>query len=154
MQTSELRELTLDEMRVRLAETRREWFNLRQQWYAGSLEDFNRMRAVRREIARMLTVLRERELAQESEEGGGMKERRKQLVGIVTSDKMEKTVVVRVERRYRHPLYQKVVTSAKKYMAHDEGNACRVGDKVRIVESRPLSRHKRWTVETILERAA
>jgi len=46
------------------------------------------------------------------------------------------------------------VTSAKKYMAHDEGNACRVGDKVRIVESRPLSRHKRWTVETILERAA
>ncbi|HOC21032.1 MAG: 30S ribosomal protein S17 [Chloroflexi bacterium] len=83
-----------------------------------------------------------------------MKERRKQLVGIVTSDKMEKTVVVRVERRYRHPLYQKVVTSAKKYMAHDEGNACRVGDKVRIVESRPLSRHKRWTVETILERAA
>jgi len=70
MQTSELRELTLDEMRVRLAETRRELFNLRQQWYAGSLEDFNRMRAVRREIARILTVLRERELAQESEEGG------------------------------------------------------------------------------------
>ncbi len=70
MQTSELRELTLDEMRVRLAETRRELFNLRQQWYAGSLEDFNRMRAVRREIARILTVLREQELAQESEEGG------------------------------------------------------------------------------------
>lgn len=83
-----------------------------------------------------------------------MKERRKQLVGIVTSDKMEKTVVVKVERRYRHPLYKKVVTTTKKYMAHDEENACRVGDMVRIVESRPLSRRKRWTVEAILERAA
>lgn len=83
-----------------------------------------------------------------------MKERRKQLIGVVTSDKMDKTVVVKVERRYRHPLYKKVVTSAKKYMAHDEENACRVGDMVRIVESRPLSRQKRWTVEAILERAA
>ena len=83
-----------------------------------------------------------------------MKERRKQLIGVVTSDKMDKTVVVKVERRYRHPLYKKVVTSAKKYMAHDEENACRVGDTVRIVESRPLSRQKRWTVEAILERAA
>jgi len=81
-----------------------------------------------------------------------MKERRKQLVGVVTSDKMEKTVVVTVERRYRHPLYKKVVTSTKKYMAHDETNACHVGDTVRIVESRPLSRQKRWTVEAILER--
>lgn len=83
-----------------------------------------------------------------------MKERRKRLVGVVTSDKMDKTVVVTVERRYRHPLYKKVVTTAKKYMAHDEGNTCRVGDRVRIVESRPLSRHKRWTVETVLESAA
>ncbi|MBN1259420.1 MAG: 30S ribosomal protein S17 [Anaerolineae bacterium] len=83
-----------------------------------------------------------------------MKERRRNLVGLVTSDKMQKTVVVRVERKYRHPLYKKVVKSAKKYMAHDEENACRVGDRVRIIESRPLSRHKRWVVEEILERAA
>lgn len=70
MQTSELRELNLDEMRLRLRETRRELFNLRQQWYAGSLEDSNRIKAVRREIARILTVLHERELAVELEEGG------------------------------------------------------------------------------------
>ncbi|MDX9954761.1 MAG: 50S ribosomal protein L29 [Anaerolineae bacterium] len=70
MQTSELRELTQDEMRLRLRETRRELFNLRQQWYAGSLEDSNRIKAVRREIARILTVLHERELAVELEEGG------------------------------------------------------------------------------------
>ncbi len=83
-----------------------------------------------------------------------MRERRKHLVGVVVSDKMDKTAVVRVERRYRHPLYKKVVRSAKKYMAHDEQNSCRIGDKVRIVESRPMSRHKRWMVEDILERAA
>jgi small subunit ribosomal protein S17 len=83
-----------------------------------------------------------------------MKERRKRLVGVVTSDKMSKTVVVRVERTYRHPLYKKVVRDAKKYMAHDEENACRLGDRVQIVESRPLSRRKRWAVEEILERAA
>ncbi len=83
-----------------------------------------------------------------------MKERRRRLVGVVTSDKMDKTVVVTVERRYRHPLYKKVVRSVKKYMAHDEENACRTGDRVQIVESRPYSRRKRWTVEKILERAA
>lgn len=83
-----------------------------------------------------------------------MKERRRRLVGVVTSDKMDKTVVVSVERRYRHPLYQKVVVENKKYKAHDENNDCKVGDTVRIVESRPLSRQKRWAVEEIVERAA
>ena len=83
-----------------------------------------------------------------------MRERRRHLKGVVTSDKMDKTVVITVERRYRHPLYKKVVRSTKKYMAHDENNECRVGDTVSIVESRPYSRHKRWLVEEILERAA
>jgi small subunit ribosomal protein S17 len=79
---------------------------------------------------------------------------RKSLVGIVTSDKMDKTAVVSVERQYRHTLYEKVVRSTKKYMAHDENNECRIGDRVRIVESRPYSRHKRWRVEEIIEQAA
>ena len=83
-----------------------------------------------------------------------MRERRKRLVGTVTSDKMDKTVVVTVERHYRHPLYEKVIRSVKKYMAHDEANDCHVGDKVQIVETRPMSRRKRWAVENILERAA
>ncbi|MEA3310300.1 MAG: 30S ribosomal protein S17 [Chloroflexota bacterium] len=83
-----------------------------------------------------------------------MKERRKRLVGVVASNKMDKTVVVRVERHYRHKLYQKVVSSAKKYMAHDEENACHIGDEVRIVESRPRSRRKRWDVEEILRHVA
>jgi len=76
---------------------------------------------------------------------------RRRMTGVVTSDKMEKTVVVQVERTYRHPLYKKVVHSRRRFMAHDE-LGCQVGDQVRIVESRPLSRHKRWVVETILRR--
>jgi len=77
--------------------------------------------------------------------------RRKRLVGRVVSDKMDKTVVVRVERTVRHPRYGKVLRRTKKHKAHDEANVCRVGDVVRIVESRPLSREKRWVVEEIVE---
>jgi len=78
---------------------------------------------------------------------------RRRLEGVVVSDRMTKTVVVEVTRTYRHPLYKKVVSSRKKYKAHGE-LGCRLGDRVRIVESRPLSRTKRWVVETILERAS
>lgn len=76
---------------------------------------------------------------------------RRRMVGVVTSDKMQKTVVVEVSRTYRHKLYKKVVHSRRRFMAHDE-LGCKVGDTVQIVESRPLSRHKRWVVETILRR--
>jgi small subunit ribosomal protein S17 len=82
-----------------------------------------------------------------------VKERRKQLTGHVISDKMDKTVVVQVERLSRHPRYGKVLRVRKKYKAHDERNDCHVGDLVRIVESRPLSREKRWRVEEIVKRA-
>jgi small subunit ribosomal protein S17 len=76
---------------------------------------------------------------------------RRRLTGFVTSDKMDKTVIVRVTRTYRHPLYKKVVHSHKRLMAHDE-LGCNIGDQVRIVESRPISRHKNWVVEEILRR--
>lgn len=66
---------------------------------------------------------------------------------------MDKTAVVEVERRARHPLYEKVMRLRKKYKVHDEENACRNGDTVRIVESRPLSREKRWRIDEILERS-
>jgi len=79
--------------------------------------------------------------------------RHRVLVGTVVSDKMEKTIVVRVIRRYRHPQYRKYVNEQVKYKAHDERNEARVGDKVRIVESRPLSRDKRWRLQSVTERA-
>jgi len=68
------------------------------------------------------------------------------LHGVVVSDKNDKTVVVEVERRYTHPLFKKTVRRSKKYQAHDEANACKVGDRVQIIEGAPVSRHKRWYV--------
>jgi small subunit ribosomal protein S17 len=79
--------------------------------------------------------------------------RRKTRVGTVVSDKMDKTVVVRVERRYAHPLYGKQVTRSKKYHAHDEANEYHTGDVVKITETRPLSKMKRWRVSELVERA-
>jgi small subunit ribosomal protein S17 len=76
---------------------------------------------------------------------------RRRLIGRVVSDKMDKTVVVMLERRKLHPKYQKVITIRKKVMAHDESNSVKVGSVVQIVESRPLSRHKRWVVEQVLD---
>jgi small subunit ribosomal protein S17 len=82
-----------------------------------------------------------------------MNERRKRLVGRVTSDKMDKTVVVTVERTSRHPLYGKVVKRARNFKAHNEGDQAKSGDLVRIVETRPMSHEKRWTVEAVLRKA-
>ncbi len=79
---------------------------------------------------------------------------RKVRQGIVVSDKMDKTVVVLVERLVQHPMYKKYIRQRKKYKAHDPDNRCRIGDQVSIVETRPLSREKRWRVHTILKQAA
>jgi small subunit ribosomal protein S17 len=79
--------------------------------------------------------------------------RPKSRVGVVTSNKMQKTVVVQVERRVRHAKYGKIMTEREKYKAHDETNACNIGDTVRVVETRPLSKEKCWRVAEILEKA-
>ena len=76
---------------------------------------------------------------------------KKVLTGVVVSDKMDKTVAVLVERQFPHPLYGKVVRRSKKYLAHDEENAYKVGDVVEIIEARPISRRKRWRVVRRLE---
>ena len=76
---------------------------------------------------------------------------RKVLVGQVTSEKMDKTVVVRVERLKRHPLYGKIVRRHKKYKVHDEMNTAKIGDRVKIIESRPISKEKRWALMEVLE---
>ena len=78
---------------------------------------------------------------------------RKTRVGLVVSDKMDKTVVVEIVRRFPHPLYGKMVTRTKRLKAHDEANAAKTGDRVRITETRPLSKQKRWRVLEIVERA-
>jgi small subunit ribosomal protein S17 len=79
--------------------------------------------------------------------------RPKSRIGVVTSNRMQKTVVVEVKRRTRHAKYGKFLTSRTRYKAHDEENACQVGDTVRIVETRPMSKEKRWRVAETLEKA-
>lgn len=78
---------------------------------------------------------------------------RKSRVGMVVSDKMDKTVVVAIADRVRHPLYKKIIKSTYKLKAHDEKNECHTGDKVRVMETRPLSKEKRWRVVEIVEKA-
>ena len=78
---------------------------------------------------------------------------RQELVGVVTSAKMQKTIVVRVRSTTQHPLYERVVRSAKKYYAHDEAGEAKVGDTVRIVSTRPLSKLKRWRLKEVLQRS-
>ena len=78
---------------------------------------------------------------------------RKERVGFVVSDKMDKTVVVAVEDKAKHPLYKKTITKTKKFKAHDETNTCGVGDKVLIVETRKLSKDKNWRVAEVIEQA-
>ena len=82
-----------------------------------------------------------------------MREQRKRLVGRVTSDKMQKTVVVSVENLKRHPLYNKVIRQTTKYKAHNPNDVAKMGDLVQIVESQPMSREKRWSVEKVLQKA-
>jgi len=79
---------------------------------------------------------------------------RKQRTGVVLSNKMDKTVVVVVERLVKHPKYKKYLRARKKYKAHDEQNSCGVGDRVEIIETRPLSKEKRWAVKSVLKKAA
>ena len=78
---------------------------------------------------------------------------RKEITGLVTSDKMEKTITVRVERKEKHPMYGKFVKKSNQFHAHDEKNECNIGDTVRIMETRPLSKNKRWRLVEIIERA-
>lgn len=83
----------------------------------------------------------------------GQRAMQKTLDGVVVSDKMEKTVVVSITRQVKHPLYKKYIRRTQKYFAHDETNQCGVGDSVRIIESRPMSKKKRWRVQEIISKA-
>lgn len=91
---------------------------------------------------------------QETGSDASVRRRRQGKIGVVVSNKMQKTIVVEVERLVMHPLYQKYLRRRSRFMAHDEKNDCKVGDRVQIEETRPLSRRKRWIVKSIVERAA
>ena len=170
-----------------LKKAKEELFNLRFQSATGQLDNHGRLRAVRKDIARIYTEMRERELGigrpprSEGRDGAEGRQReadkarrakkaearrltltsglqsdrnyRKTRQGYVVSDKMDKTVVVEVEDRVKHALYGKVIRRTSKVKAHDEQNAAGVGDRVLIMETRPLSATKRWRIVEILEKA-
>ena len=93
-------------------------------------------------------------MEQQQTQTADARRRRQEKLGIVMKDAMNKTVVVEVQRLVMDPLYHKYLRRRSRFMAHDEKNACKAGDRVRILETRPLSRRKRWVVESILEKAA
>ena len=134
VKTKDLRAMTIDELEAKLLENKKEQFNLRIQQSTGQLSNTAVIRKVRREIAKINTLIAERNMP------------KRILQGVVVSDKQDKTVVVSVERQVMHPVYKKFVKRSKKYAAHDENNQFKVGDIVRIEESKPYSKTKCWTV--------
>ena len=173
--TAELRELTDAQLLERAESAKEELFNLRFQLATGQLDDSSSIKKVRHEIARIATVMRQRDFearghgcrgrsrrnrvrngeraVSEEQQVTQERGRRKTRTGVVVSDGMDKTVVVRIDRSFRHPLYDKTVRRSKKLAAHDESNEAHVGDRVRVVETRPLSKSKRWRLVEIVEKA-
>ena len=149
MKADGFRDMSLDQLDDQLLKLKKEQFNLRFQRASGQLENTSRVRTRaprHRPLAdrRACAACRRRQKRCE----GVTRMPKRVLQGVVVSDKNDKTVVVEVERRYTHPLFKKTVRRTKKYHAHDEKNSFKIGDRVEIVESAPISKNKRWVVMT------
>ena len=157
MKSKQVLEMTDKELMDKLAELKSALFFLRFKNATNQLTNPLELKETRRDIARVKTVIRQRELARakkgESEDIMEERNLRKERVGIVVSDKMDKTIVVAISERVKHPLYKKIVSRTKKFKAHDEHNECGIGDKVLIAETRPLSKDKCWRLVEIIEKA-
>ena len=160
--TDQLRDLDLAGLVAELRATKQEALNLRFRHATGQLDKTSELRKARRRIARLNTLIRQREIAAAgagekvitmSEATTEERNARKVREGVVVSNKMDKTAVIAVVERVRHPKYAKFVLRTKKLYAHDETNDVQVGDRVRVMETRPLSKNKRWRVVEVVERA-
>ena len=153
----ELKSKSVADLNAQLVDAKKELFNLRFQNATNQLDNTGRIKEVRKNIARIQTIITEKEKVAEQnlQKGELIVERnlRKTRVGIVVSDKMDKTIVVAIQDNVRHPLYNKIVKETYKLKAHDEANEAKVGDTVRVMETRPLSKDKRWRLVEIIERA-
>jgi small subunit ribosomal protein S17 len=148
MKSKEVRELSVEQLNAKLSELKKDLFNLRLQHATNQLDNPMKIGEVKHDIARIKTVLSVRE-----EETMTERAFRKTRIGTVVSDKMDKTVVIAIADRVQHPLYKKIVKNTYKMKAHDENNECHIGDRVRVMETRPLSKDKRWRVVEIIEKA-
>ena len=134
-------------------------FRLRFQLSTGQAEAVTKLRSARKDLARVKTLLRERELRKQymatetAAAAAPARHQRQELTGVVTSAKMEKTIVVKVTRLVQHKLYTRVMRVTKKFYAHDEKREARLGDTVKIVETRPMSKLKRWRLAEVLRRS-
>ena len=141
MKISKIRDMSSPELEKELGELKSELFKLKFSLATHGLDNPMKIKEVKKDIAKINTVLTERKIA----EG-------KVMVGTVTSNKMDKTVVVSVATSVSHKTYGKTVKRTYKLKAHDENNSCEIGDKVKVMETRPLSKDKRWRVVEILEK--
>ena len=156
MKVKEIRELSEMELDKKLVELKQELFNLRFQLAVNKLDNPTRIGAVKKQLSRQFSVSVSWQLTtSKREEDFTLSERnlRKTRVGMVVSDKMDKTIVVAIKDNVRHPLYKKIIKRTIKLKAHDENNSCGIGDKVEIMETRPLSKDKRWRLVNIIEKA-
>ena len=150
----ELKAKSAAELNEELVAAKKELFNLRFQNATNQLDNTSRIKEVRRNIARIQTVIAQKANAQQSGRRIVVERNlRKTRVGKVVSDKMDKTIVVAVEEHVKHPRYKKIVKETYKLKAHDENNECSIGDTVKVMETRPLSKDKRWRLVEIMEKA-
>jgi small subunit ribosomal protein S17 len=157
MKVTEFRDLAVDELQQRAKDMDDQLFRLRIQKSMGQLEAAGKLKALRRDLARVKTVLREkrppRRPAARLARARTVMATKAEITGLVVSDKMNKSVVVAVERQIRDALYGKTQKRTSKFLAHNEANDVKIGDRVAIVEVRPMSRRKRWVVTRVIEKA-
>ena len=151
MKISEVREMSVADLRDRIALEKANLDTMRINHAVSPLEDTSKFKKTRQDIARMMTILAEKEKPHELARS---RERhlRKERIGVVVSNKMDKTIVVAVETKGKHPMYGKFIKTTTKFVAQDEKNECSEGDTVRIMETRPLSKTKRWRLVEIVEK--
>ena len=140
----ELKNKSANELNEELVAAKKELFNLRFQNATNQLDNTSRIKEVRKNIARIQTVITELTVERNL---------RKTRIGKVVSNKMDKTIVVAIEDHVKHPMIGKIVKKTVKLKAHDENNECGIGDTVKVMETRPLSKDKRWRLVEIIEKA-
>ena len=148
MKNSELRALSMEELQKKLVVEKENLEKLIFSHAATPIENPMRIKVARRFVARIKTEISNKALKANKME----RNLRKQREGIVTSNKMDKTITVEVLRRVKHPIYGKFVKKTSKLTAHDEQNQCDIGDLVRVMETRPISKNKRWRLTEIVEK--
>ena len=152
MKANEIRKLSAAELDSKLADLKKDLFMLRMQHATNQLDNPLRIADVKKDIARIKTIIRENE-TKETAMSETTRAFRKTRVGTVISDKMDKTIVVAIATNVQHPLYHKIIKRTYKLKAHDEKNEAGIGDTVKVMECRPLSKDKRWRLVEIVEKA-